>query len=781
MQKYIVGGLLSLLALGALGQDRLAMGEIDFANSGAAKAQPAFQRGLSALYCFWYDMAKKSFHEARTQDPDFAMAYWGEALAHHASLWNRQDRAGAVAALNQLGSDPASRLAKAPTQREKDFLTAAEILFGEGDVEERELRYEAHMRRMADQYPEDVDVIAFYSLSILGRIQLGVDLREAVVAGAALEPFFVSHPRHPGVLHFLIHAYDDPMHAPLGLRAARTYAQVAPASAHALHMPSHIFLQLGMWPEVVSSNIDASAAALTNDEPGQYDHAMSWLHYAYLQQGRYADALTLLAEYSAKGSATTCAVMAARQLVESRRWEDLAALEKYLSKSPRDSRVLLAYGLAAAFSGRLDEARRRIDVMNEVADSEASAGRERPATQTRARRLMVAGVTAWMEHDWPRAESALKQAAADETTLGLPSGPPRIIQPVNELYGELLLKVRQPKQALPLFQAALNRCANRPSSLAGLALAAHRGGDPVVAMDALKRLTTIWGAHPTPRYIEVRREILGLSAWQGSPHNLSRHPAQDRFPAWSPNGGQIAFESDREGPWRLYLMNADGSNSRPIGKGTANDRGPCWHPDGKRLLFYSDRAGNWDLYSMDLAGDELRQLTRHEADDRWGRFSPDGQMIAFTSERDGNFEIYLMSAAGEDVQRLTENSNRDLWPSWSPDGRHLLFFSRRDTNGESDELYRLTIADRSVTRLTFTPGHDFTPAWSPDGSSVAWSSLRDGGSPEIYLRPLEGGPARRLTFDTETDTTVAWSPDGKRLAWAARRQGQFEIVTMPVP
>ncbi|HSG39494.1 MAG TPA: hypothetical protein VLE27_07625, partial [Thermoanaerobaculia bacterium] len=241
------------------------LGQIDFPTSASPAAQAQFVRGVAALHSFFYDEAADLFREAQKADPGFALAYWGEAMTYHHPIWSEQDRDAALAALARLAPDPEQRAAKAPTEREKAWLAAVEVLYGEGEKPARDAAYAEAMRKLHERYPDDVEAASFYTLSLIGPALTGPpgDARDRplIRAAAILEELFDRAPRHPGVLHYMIHAYDDPLHAPLGLRAARLYAKTAPAAHHALHMPSHIFVQIGDWPSAAASNEDAWAAS----------------------------------------------------------------------------------------------------------------------------------------------------------------------------------------------------------------------------------------------------------------------------------------------------------------------------------------------------------------------------------------------------------------------------------------------------------------------------------------------------------------------------------------
>ncbi len=282
----------------------VSVGVVDFANSGAKAAQKDFQYGIAQLHNFQYDDAAEAFRRAQHADPGFALAYWGEAMTYNHPVWMQQDRERALAVLARLGPDRAARLARAGTERERAYLDAVEILYGEGTKFERDRRYSAAMGRLHERWPDDIDGTAFYALSLLGTAHDGRDLPAYMRSYALVKDLFPRHPRHPGVAHYLIHSVDDAAHAPLGLEAARAYGKIAPGSAHALHMTSHIFLALGMWDEVVAANEAAIRNARERAAPRgvrvpDCGHAPLWLNYGYLQQGRYTEARRLIASYLA--------------------------------------------------------------------------------------------------------------------------------------------------------------------------------------------------------------------------------------------------------------------------------------------------------------------------------------------------------------------------------------------------------------------------------------------------------------------------------------------------
>ncbi|MEO1628238.1 MAG: hypothetical protein AAFV25_24025, partial [Bacteroidota bacterium] len=278
------------------------LGELHFQPTGLPDAQPAFEKGLLLLHSFEYEDAREAFLEAQSIDPDFAMAYWGEAMTYNHPLWARQLLEEGREALQKLDSLPAQRAEKAATPIERDFLNAVSVLFGEGDRNERASTYKDQMAEMRKKYPKNHEASAFYALSLLGSVPFGRDKEVFEKSARIAESILAENPKHPGALHYLIHSYDDPEHAQLGKNAADDYSQVAPDAAHALHMPSHIYVAMGMWDEVVQSNIASWEASVNRKERKELDnkalnyHALHWLMYGLLQKKETKRARQLLAD-----------------------------------------------------------------------------------------------------------------------------------------------------------------------------------------------------------------------------------------------------------------------------------------------------------------------------------------------------------------------------------------------------------------------------------------------------------------------------------------------------
>ncbi len=255
---------------------------------------------------------------------------------------------------------------------------------------------------------------------------------------------------------------------------------------------------------------------------------------------------------------------------------------------------------------------------------------------------------------------------------------------------------------------------------------------------------------------------------------LTNRADDDSMPAWSPDGRRIAFLSRQGGNVEIYVMNADGTGAMRLTDSPAPDYSHEWSPDGKRIVFQSGQDGNYEIYVMNADGSGKTNLTNNTALDCCATWSPNGKRITFASERDGDYEIYIMNADGSGVTRLTDNQADDYGPHWSPDGRRIAFRSNRDGNYE---VYVMNADGSGQTRLTDNAAEVLGPAWSPDGTRIAFESGRDGNK-EIYITNADGSGQIRLTDNPADDRSPAWSPDGTRIAFYSVRDGNWEIYVM---
>jgi tetratricopeptide (TPR) repeat protein len=471
------------------------VGSVSFANSGSAAAQDAFRRGLALLHNFEYDAAQTSFRDAQRIDSSFAMAYWGEAMSYTHPIWFRQDVAAARSVLQRLGSDAAARAAKAPTQRERDYLRTVEILYGEGTKEERDFKFADAMRELHIKYPDDVDATAFYALSILGTAHEGRDFGTYMRAAALLEEVFAANQRHPGVLHYLIHSYDDPVHAPLGLRAARLYGSVAPNASHALHMTSHIFIALGMWNDVIDANQRAVDVFLKGRPTGvPCGHPALWQQYALLQVKRYDEAKKMLdvcrastVDYNYGGGEApldpedsrvgAVAMMQTFYALDS----DRAAEPFAMPEGPyAAAKFTLAYGEAIAAARRKDvaalttAATRLRELQKEVLAAIDSRKSANPAHRQRVDIVMSQVNALQMIAAGKREQgiALLRETAGKEKAMAFDFGPPLIEKPSFELLAEQLFAMGRADEAADAYRVALERAPGRRVAVEGLGRAA---------------------------------------------------------------------------------------------------------------------------------------------------------------------------------------------------------------------------------------------------------------------------------------------------------------------
>jgi tetratricopeptide (TPR) repeat protein len=451
------------------------------------------------------------------------MAYWGEAMTHNHAVWMQQNRSAAQAALARLGATPEARAAKAPTPREKAYLAAAEILYGDGDKYDRDRRYALAMERVHADYPADVDATCFYALALLGTSHAGRDVPTYMKAAALMEEAFERYPQHPGAAHYLIHSVDDSVHAPLGLRAAHAYSKIAPDSSHAQHMTAHIFLALGMWDEVAAAN---EAAIRVSNPRARVDllanagcgHAVTWLAYGYLQQGRFADARRLVESCGAQvresprtatgadaldydeTSAGSFSAMRSRYLIDTGEWSGPVAampvrVEGFVvAEYARD--FADAYG--AARHGEVAEA---VDAVARAASSGerflAAAAAESLPEEVPMRRVPMIqqdelkGLLLLRQGDATGGIALLSKAAAAERAIPMEYGPPSLAKPANELLGEVLLELDRPREARAAFEAAQVMAPGRGQSLIGLAKCAVALEDRELAASVDARLAKV--------------------------------------------------------------------------------------------------------------------------------------------------------------------------------------------------------------------------------------------------------------------------------------------------
>lgn len=474
------------------------LGEIHFDINSSSEAKEHFRTGMLLLHSFEYKDAAAEFTLARQADPDLILAYWGEAMTHHHTLWNAQYTEEAMKILEKLGATPEERVARAETALEKDLVRGANILFGKGDKFERDKAYAQHMEMMYKRYPHNEEVSAFYALSLLGA---GGEKRDSAYYGKAAriaKGIIQENPDHPGALHYMIHACDDPAHAIQAIEAAHRYAEVAPDASHALHMPSHIFVAMGMWDEVVKSNVASFKASVSRMEEKGLDgdarsyHALHWLQYGFLQQGESAKARDLLKDMisyanelpspSARAHLTMMRgtfVIDAFACEDSLAWitiddvdlnESLQAINNYVKGYcawQRRNAVLLDSAI-----GQLQEIRKHAELEVYQRGATMCSGiswatqlpSELDIGKIKVMELQLNALAAVFRNEISTTESMMRSAAQLESSLSYSYGPPQIVKPSYELLGDWLMAYGRNEEAMHAYEMALDRAPKRRRS-----------------------------------------------------------------------------------------------------------------------------------------------------------------------------------------------------------------------------------------------------------------------------------------------------------------------------
>lgn len=492
---------LFVLAACTAPKDNGKLGSIYFDVTGSEEAIKHFEEGLLLLHSFEFDDAATAFIEAQKSDSTMAMAYWGEAMTYNHPLWAEQSYEEATAALNKLSDSPEERVEKSSTAIEKDFMRAVNILYGEGSKYDRDVAYSEFMAEVYKKYPESQEAAAFYALSLLGSVPVGRDEeiyeKGAVIAKGILE----ENPNHPGALHYLIHSYDDPEHASAAVEAANRYMQVASAAGHALHMPSHIYVAMGMWDDVVRSNEQSYAASvkrmneknLNNDARGY--HALQWLVYGYLQQGRIEEARQIvhdMAQYTSELPSARArvhmSIIKGAYLVESEDWTseesnievDQSGLNISIVATNKFLDGMKAY--QQKYIELLDEQintleKERLKVTIQIENKgialcsgvgwESQKANQLDVDQAQVMEMELRGLAADLKGNKEEANDWLKKASQLEQNISYSYGPPTVVKPSFELYGEWLVENNRFEEALAQFDYSLKRAPKRILSLRG--------------------------------------------------------------------------------------------------------------------------------------------------------------------------------------------------------------------------------------------------------------------------------------------------------------------------
>ncbi|MBZ5546336.1 MAG: hypothetical protein LAO22_00035 [Acidobacteriia bacterium] len=474
------------------------LGTVHFPVSCAPEAQKGFEKGVALLHSFWYEEAEKTFADVAQQDSKCAMAYWGEAMSLWHQLWDQPKEATIKRAEAELKK--ADR-AKAKTDRERDYIGALEAFYSNSkklDHEARARAYSAAMEKVYQKYPDDHEAAAFYALSLLAsEPDEDTTFANRKKAGVILGKLFDVEPNHPGIAHYLIHTYDKPQLAELGLPAARRYAQVAPAAPHALHMPSHIFARVGDWPDSIRSNqasVEATRKMAAMHMGGEWHqfHAMDFMIYACLQSGREADAQHVIDEVKTMPAmhmegmerdmqAFAMSKFPAMYAMELHRWSEAGALPVIAKADPGDrAYTYWARAIGNARSGKLGEAKRDLAELESIHKGLLAKKGHRYGAEW-VDMLRQEGL-AWVAHAEGRDEeatSALRKIADHEDAVG----EEQTSMPAREMLADMLVEMKRPEQALAEYQGDLKFNPKRFDGLYGAARAAEMASQPAQAAE----------------------------------------------------------------------------------------------------------------------------------------------------------------------------------------------------------------------------------------------------------------------------------------------------------
>jgi tetratricopeptide (TPR) repeat protein len=494
------------------------VGRVNFVISCTPLAQKQFNRAVAWLHSFEYEEAEKAFNEVAAADPRCGMAHWGVAMSNYHPLW-------AAPTADELKRGWAAvekaKLAGARTQRERDYIAAIETFYKDADKVDHRTRtfaYHEAMKRVYENNRTDQEAAVFYALTLITTGTMSADKTYAREKQAAqiLHRVLARQPQHPGVAHYLIHSYDYPALAQLALPAARSYARIAPASAHAQHMPSHIFIRMGLWQEAIRSNLDAEASAKAfsrrHKMAGAWDeqlHAMDYLAYAYLQSAQDKQALAVLEEMNKIQSvepqtfkvAYAFAAIPARYVLERKRWDEAAKLTlpaNTVSMFPwqrfrwAEAHIHFARAIGFARLGDVDSARQEVEKLAALRDGlKIGKGEYDWATQVDIERQIAAAWLAFAEGKHDESLQLMRAVAdLDDATDKHPVTPGSIL-PAREQLGELLLELKQPSAALAEFETSLRTSPERFNGLYGAARAATLASDQKKARSYYTKLMAV--------------------------------------------------------------------------------------------------------------------------------------------------------------------------------------------------------------------------------------------------------------------------------------------------
>jgi hypothetical protein len=483
--------------------DAATLGRVNFPVSCAAAVQEPFNVAVAMLHSFWFEAAERAFEEILERDPTCAMAHWGIAMTYMGNPMTRAPAPPARLGAGHAAAERAAELARTASSRERSYIDAVLAYYHARESRphlDRMRDFEHVLRSLSEAEPDDMEATIFHARTVVANASPDDQSFEALLAAArTMEPLFEAHPDHPGLAHYLIHAYDVPPLAEHGLQAAFAYASIAPDAPHALHMPSHIFTRLGYWDESIEMN---ARSARAEPYPDAAVHPMDYKVYAYLQQGRDREAAAVVERavdnpdvFYGGLLGYNFAAMPARLALERGAWREAAQLRLPVGALPYVEAITrFARGVGAARSGDAAAAQREVERLGELHAELQRQGDAEWAVRVEAQRLAAA---AWVAHAQRRTEEALslaRRAADTEDSVEKHPVTPGPLLPARELLGDLLMELGRFDEAAREYEGTLEREPRRGRALFGAAQAAERAGRPDAALARYRELLEVMAA-----------------------------------------------------------------------------------------------------------------------------------------------------------------------------------------------------------------------------------------------------------------------------------------------
>jgi hypothetical protein len=486
------------------------LGTVHFPTSCRPQSAPTFDRGIALLHSFEFGASIRAFNDVLASDSTCAMAYWGIALSRWSNPMAAGNRTPAMLEPGRLAAVAATRLAPRTTERERGYIAAANALYADYENHDQPTRVAAYERAMAElvkQQPADTEAMIFHAIALVATASpTDKTYANQIAAGTTLEQLWERQPNHPGLAHYIIHAYDVPALAARARAAAARYARIAPSAAHALHMPSHTFTRVGMWEESIETNRRSMQEALRTGSFAEALHASDYMTYAALQLHRDAAAKTILdtlpaiaAHFdpmaitgAAPGSAGVFALAAvpARYALERRDWPMAASLAPKTSAFPwADALTWFARALGASHTGDVASARASIDSLGAMRERLLAQNESYWAEQVAIQRLGARAWLAFAEHQPDSALALMREAAVREDATEKSAVTPGPLAPAHELVADMLMELKRPRQALAEYRLTLTKEPGRYRSIYGAMTAARLAGD-------VKAEKEFWGRLP---------------------------------------------------------------------------------------------------------------------------------------------------------------------------------------------------------------------------------------------------------------------------------------------